>query len=127
MADLERLQDVAANVFVHHALVDYVVRLVFATRTPAEHGLTEVAGWLSYGASPRASLGMIAASRALALVRGRDFVIPQDVIDVAADVLRHRLVLSYDALADGVQVETILTRLLQAIPLPQVSPYAVAH
>lgn len=127
IADLKRLQDVAGNVFVHHALVDYVVRLVFATRTPAEHGLTEVASWLSYGASPRASLGMIAASRALALVRGRDFVIPQDVIDVAADVLRHRLVLSYDALADGVQVETILTRLLQAIPLPQVSPYAVAH
>ena len=60
--------------FVHHALVDYVVRLVFATRTPAEHGLTDVAGWLSYGASPRASLGIIAASRALALVRGRDFV-----------------------------------------------------
>ena len=123
IADLVRLQQVAANVFVHHALVDYVVRLVFATRTPAEHGLTEVAGWLSYGASPRASLGIIAASRALALVRGRDFVVPQDVIDVAPDVLRHRLVLSYDALADGIPVEVILGRLLQAIPLPQVSPY----
>src|SRR6476660_5558592 len=123
IADLVRLQQLAANVFVHHALVDYVVRLVFATRTPAEHGLTEVAGWLSYGASPRASLGIIAAARALALVRGRDFVVPQDVIDVAADVLRHRLVLSYDALADGVPVEMILGRLLQAIPLPQVSPY----
>jgi len=123
IAELARLQQVAANVFVHHALVDYVVRLVFATRTPAEHGLTEVAGWLSYGASPRASLGIIAAARALALVRGRDFVVPQDVIDVAADVLRHRLVLSYDALADGVPVEVILGRLLQAIPLPQVSPY----
>ncbi len=127
IAELARLQNVAANVFVHHALVDYVVRLVFATRTPADHGLTDVASWLSYGASPRASLGMIAAARALALVRGRDFVVPQDVIDVAADVLRHRLVLSYDALADGIQVETILTRLLQTIPLPQVSPYAVAH
>ena len=123
ISELARLQQVAANVFVHHALVDYVVRLVFATRTPAEHGLTDVAGWLSYGASPRASLGMIAAARALALVRGRDFVVPQDVIDVAADVLRHRLVLSYDALADGVPVEAVLTRLLQAIPLPQVSPY----
>ena len=123
ISELARLQRVAANVFVHHALVDYVVRLVFATRTPAEHGLTDVAGWLSYGASPRASLGMIAAARALALVRGRDFVVPQDVIDVAADVLRHRLVLSYDALADGVPVEAVLTRLLQAIPLPQVSPY----
>lgn len=123
IAELARLQDVASNVFVHHALVDYVVRLVFATRTPAEHGMADVAGWLSYGASPRATLGMIAAARALALVRGRDFVVPQDVVDVAADVLRHRLVLSYDALADGIQVEAILTRLLQAIPLPQVSPY----
>ncbi len=121
--ELVRLQQVASNVFVHHALVDYVIRLVFATRTPAEHGLTEVAGWLSYGASPRASLGIIAAARALALVRGRDFVVPQDVIDVSADVLRHRLVLSYDALADGIPVEVILGRLLQAIPLPQVSPY----
>ena len=127
VAELARLQSVAANVFVHHALVDYVVRLVFASRTPAEHGMADVASWLSYGASPRASLGMIAAARALALVRGRDFVVPQDVIDVAADVLRHRLVLSYDALADGVQVETILSRLLQTIPLPQVSPYAVAR
>ena len=127
VGELVRLQNAASNVFVHHALVDYVVRLVFASRTPGEHGMADVASWLSYGASPRASLGMIAAARALALVRGRDFVVPQDVIDVAADVLRHRLVLSYDALADGVQVETILSRLLQTIPLPQVSPYAVAR
>ena len=126
IAELARLQQVASNVFVHHALVDYVVRLVFASRTPGDHGLTEVAGWLSYGASPRASLGIIAGARALALVRGRDFVVPQDVIDVAPDVLRHRLVLSYDALADGISVEVILGRLLQAIPLPQVSPYTHA-
>jgi MoxR-like ATPase len=121
--ELSRLQAVAANVFVHHALVDYVVRLVYATRTPAEHGLTDVASWLSYGASPRASLGIIAAARALALVRGRDFVVPQDVVDVAPDVLRHRLVLSYDALADGIPVDDILTRILRVIPLPQVSPF----
>jgi MoxR-like ATPase len=123
IGELARLQQVASNVFVHHALVDYVVRLVYATRTPAEHGLADVAGWLSYGASPRASLGIIAGARALALVRGRDFVIPQDVVDVAPDVLRHRLVLSYDALADGVPIDTILGRLLQVIPLPHVSPY----
>ena len=121
--ELARLQQVAANVFVHHALVDYVVRLVYASRTPADHGLADVAGWLSYGASPRASLGIVAAARALALVRGRDFVIPQDVVDVAADVLRHRLVLSYDALADAVPIELILSKLLQAIPLPQISPF----
>jgi MoxR-like ATPase len=119
--ELIRLQEVAARVFVHHALVDYVVRLVLATRTPAEHGLSDVAGWVAYGASPRASLGIVAAARAMALVRGRDYVLPQDVIDVSADVLRHRLVLSYDALADGVPVEHIVTRVLQTVPLPQVS------
>ncbi|MGH3573852.1 MAG: AAA family ATPase [Pseudonocardiaceae bacterium] len=120
-AELIRLQEVAAQVFVHHALIDYVVRLVLATRTPAEHGLSDVAGWVAYGASPRASLGIVAAARALALIRGRDYVLPQDIVDVAADVLRHRLVLSYDALADGVPVEHIVTRVLQTVPLPQVS------
>ncbi|MEO7126391.1 MAG: MoxR family ATPase [Nakamurella sp.] len=123
IGELARLQGVASGVFVHHALIDYVVRLVFATRTPGEHGLTEVAGWLSYGASPRATLGIVGAARALALVRGRDFVVPQDVVDVVPDVLRHRLVLSYDALADGVAVEMVLNRFLQAIPLPQVTPH----
>ncbi len=119
--ELTRLQEVAAQVFVHHALVDYVVRLVVSTRVPAEHGLSDVAGWVAYGASPRATLGIVAAARALALIRGRDYVLPQDVVDVAADVLRHRLVLSYDALADGVPVEHIVTRVLQTVPLPQVS------
>jgi MoxR-like ATPase len=119
--ELIRLQEVAARVFVHHALVDYVVRLVLATRTPAEHGLSDVAGWVAYGASPRASLGIVAAARALALIRGRDYVLPQDVVDVAADVLRHRLVLSYDALADGVPVEHIVARVLQTVPLPHIS------
>jgi MoxR-like ATPase len=122
IGELARLQQAASGIFVHHALVVYVVRLVYATRTPAEHGLTEVAGWLSYGASPRATLGVVAAARALAMVRGRDFVVPQDVIDVAGDVLRHRLVLSYDALADGIAVDAVLDRFLQAIPLPQVTP-----
>ena len=120
-AELVRLQGVASQVFVHHALVDYVVRLVLTTRTPNDHGLSDVAGWVSYGASPRASLGIIAAARALALVRGRDYVLPQDVVDVVPDVLRHRLVLSYDALADGVPVDHIVTRVLQTVPLPQVS------
>jgi len=116
-----RLQNVAANVFVHHALIDYVVRVIHATRFPSELGLKDVAGWLSYGASPRATLGIIAAARALALVRGRDYVIPQDVVEVIPDVLRHRLVLSYDALADEVDADTVITRVLQTIGLPQVS------
>jgi MoxR-like ATPase len=121
-SDLLRLQKTASQVFVHHALVDYVVRLVVATRTPREHGMEDVATWVSYGASPRASLGLIAAARALALVRGRDYVLPQDVLDVTVDVLRHRLVLSYDALADGVPADHIVKRIVQTIPLPQVAP-----
>jgi MoxR-like ATPase len=84
--------------------------------------MEDVATWVSYGASPRASLGLIAASRALALVRGRDYVLPQDVLDVTADVLRHRLVLSYDALADGVPADHIVKRIVQTVPLPQVAP-----
>jgi MoxR-like ATPase len=129
-AELVRLQGVASRVFVHHALVDYVVRLVVATRAPGEHGLDDVAGWVAYGASPRASLGIVAAARALALVRGRDYVLPQDVMDVAPDVLRHRLVLSYDAVADAVPMDHILSRVLQTVPLPQVSSrpqYATAQ
>ncbi|TYP90534.1 MoxR-like ATPase [Blastococcus xanthinilyticus] len=120
--ELRRLQKTASQVFVHHALVDYVVRLVLATRAPRDHGMEDVASWVSYGASPRASLGLIAASRALALVRGRDYVLPQDVLDVTADVLRHRLVLSYDALADGVPADHIVKRIVQTVPLPQVAP-----
>jgi MoxR-like ATPase len=120
-AELSRLQTVATHVFVHHALVDYVVRLVVATRTPGEHGLADVAGWVAFGASPRATLGIVAGARALALIRGRDYVLPQDVLDVAPDVLRHRLVLSYDAVADQVPVDHIISRVLATVPLPQVT------
>ncbi len=84
--------------------------------------MTDVAQWISYGASPRASLGLIAAGRALALLRGRDYVLPQDVLDVAVDVLAHRMVLSYDAIADGVPAAHAVRRVLQTIPLPQVAP-----
>lgn len=119
--DLLRLQDLAANNFVHHALVDYVVRVITATRQPEQFGLGDVKNWIAFGASPRASLGIIAAARALALVRGRDYVIPQDVIEVIPDVLRHRLVLTYDALADEVSPETVINRILQTVALPQVN------
>ncbi|HZN78781.1 MAG TPA: MoxR family ATPase [Mycobacterium sp.] len=119
--DLLRLQDVASNTFVHHALVDYVVRVVTATRHPEKFGMPDAKAWIAYGASPRASLGIIAASRALALVRGRDYVIPQDVVEVIPDVLRHRLVLTYDALADEISPETVVNRILQTVALPQVN------
>jgi MoxR-like ATPase len=119
--DLVRLQGIAANSFVHHALVDYVVRVVFATRTPEQLGMNDVKSWIAFGASPRASLGIIAAARSLALVRGRDYVIPQDVVEVIPDVLRHRLVLTYDALADEISPEIVINRVLQTVALPQVN------
>jgi MoxR-like ATPase len=119
---LQRLQATANRVFVHHAIVDYVVRLVLATRNPQQYNLPDVAQWVSYGASPRASLGLVAAGRAMALMRGRDYVLPQDVLDVAIDVLAHRMVLSYDAIADGVPAAHAVRRILQAVPLPQVAP-----
>jgi MoxR-like ATPase len=120
--DLAALQRKADQVFVHNALVDYAVRVVLATRTPAEYGLTEVAGLVQYGASPRASLGIVRSSRALALLRGRDYALPADILDIAADVLRHRLVLSYDALADDVPADYIVTQVLKSVPMPTVAP-----
>lgn len=115
-----RLQKAASNVFVHHALIDYVVRVITATRTPEQFGLADVASWVTYGASPRATLGIVAASRALALLRGRDYVVPQDVVEIVPDVLRHRLVMSYDALADEITPDHAIARVLQTVALPQV-------
>ncbi|WP_018586661.1 AAA family ATPase [Salinispora arenicola] len=121
-ADLVALQRRADQVFVHNALVDYAVRLVLATRSPAEHGMPDVAQHIQYGASPRASLGLVRATRALALLRGRDYALPQDVQDIAPDILRHRLVLSYDALADDVPADHVVGRVMSTIPLPSVAP-----
>jgi MoxR-like ATPase len=121
-ARLLALQERARNVFVHHALAEYVVRLVLATRDPARFGLPEVAGQLAYGASPRATLGLVAAGRALALLRGRDYVLPADILEIAVDVLSHRLVLSFDAVADGVAPETVVRRIVDSVPLPVIAP-----
>ncbi|GLY24264.1 MoxR-like ATPase [Micromonospora sp. NBRC 101691] len=119
---LAALQGLARQVLVHHALAEYVVRLVAATRDPARFGLPDVAGQLAYGASPRATLGLVAAARAVALLRGRDYVLPADVREIAVDVLAHRLVLSFDAFADGVDVTALVRRLVDAVPLPQIAP-----
>ncbi|WP_422774275.1 AAA family ATPase [Plantactinospora sp. WMMC1484] len=120
--ELVGLQQKADRVFVHNALVDYAVRLVLATRAPAEHGMPDVAQLIQYGASPRASLGIVRATRALALMRGRDYALPQDVQDIAPDILRHRLVLSYDALADNIPADHVVDRVMSTIPLPTVAP-----
>ncbi|PZG02489.1 AAA family ATPase [Micromonospora deserti] len=121
-ARLVALQGLVRQVFVHHALAEYVVRLVLATRDPARFGVPEVAGQLAYGASPRATLGLVAAARALALLHGRDYVLPADVREIAVDVLTHRLVLSFDAVADGVDATALVRRLVDAVPLPQIAP-----
>jgi MoxR-like ATPase len=126
-ADLIALQHKSDQVFVHNALVDYAVRLVLSTRTPAEHGLADIAQLIQYGASPRASLGIVRATRALALLRGRDYALPQDMQDVAPDILRHRLVLSYDALADDIPADHIVNRVLAAVPQPTVAPRQSAN
>jgi MoxR-like ATPase len=119
---LMALQAKADAVFVHNALIDYAVRLVVATREPAAHGVPDVAPLIQYGASPRASLGIVRAARALALMRGRDYTLPQDLADIAPDVLRHRLVLSYDALADDIPADRIVQRILEVVSLPAVAP-----
>jgi MoxR-like ATPase len=116
------LQAAADAVYVDPGVVDYAVNVVFATREPADHGMSDLTGMIAYGASPRASLGLVAAGRALALLRGRDYALPQDVFDVAPDVLRHRLVLSYEALADGVDVNDVLIRVLSTVPAAPVAP-----
>jgi MoxR-like ATPase len=95
---------------------------VLATRAPASAGLVDLADLIQYGASPRASLGLVAGARALALLRGRGYALPQDVFDVAPDVLRHRLVLSYEALARNLTSDHLLARILGTVPAPRIAP-----
>ncbi|MER7441111.1 AAA family ATPase [Micromonospora avicenniae] len=119
---LRRMQRHAERVFVHHAVAEYVVRLILATRDPGRFGLTEIEPMLAYGASPRATLGLVAAARAQALLRGREYVLPDDVRELASDVLAHRLVLSFDAIADGVTAESVVRRLVEVVPPPRLAP-----
>ena len=116
------LQKQADEVIVDPAVVDYAVNLVTATRDPSSLGLGDIEEYIDYGASPRATIGLVRAGRAMALLRGRDYAVPQDVFDIAADVLRHRLVLSYEALAAEVTVEDLVNRILSSVPAPRISP-----
>ena len=102
------------------ALNQYAVRLATATRAPGKHGMPEIAHYITYGASPRASINLILTARALAFVRGRNYALPQDVIDMARDVIRHRLVLSFEALSDNVTSDAILSTVLGRVPVPVV-------
>lgn len=120
--ELVRLQEAADDVFVDRAVVDYAVNLATATREPTIFGLGDLDELISHGASPRASLGLVAAGRAMALLRGRSYVLPQDVFDVAPEVLRHRLILSYEALARDLVPDQIVARVLSTVPAPRISP-----
>ncbi len=118
--ELIELQQAADETYVDPALIEYAVQLVNATREPHLVGLGHLAPYMTHGASPRASINLILTAKALAFVRGRSYALPQDVRDLALDVLRHRLVLSYEALADGVRPDDLLSQILATVPLPEV-------
>jgi MoxR-like ATPase len=114
------LQQQADRVYVDPALIEYAVRMVTATRQPKDFGLKEIEPYIMFGASPRASINLILTARALAFVRGRAYALPQDVLDMALDVLRHRVVLTYEALSDNVTSDMLLQKILDRIPIPVV-------
>jgi len=112
------LQRETDKVFVDPVLMEYVVRLVTATRSPKDYGVQDIAKYITYGASPRASINIVLTARALAFMRGRSYVLAQDISDIAVDVLRHRIVLSYEALSDDVTSDTLIAKVMERIPVP---------
>ncbi len=119
-ADLAALQRATRDIYVDQAVVEYAVTLATATRHPSRHRLDHLAPFVEFGASPRGSINLIHSARALALMRGRRYALPQDVQEIAKDVLRHRLVISYQGLVEGITADTILTSILATIPVPQI-------
>jgi MoxR-like ATPase len=124
---LLELQAEADSVFVDPALMEYAVRLATATRAPRAHGLPDLERYITYGASPRASINLILTARALAYVRGRSFALPQDVVDMVRDVMRHRLVLSFEALSDNLSPDDVLSAILERVPVPNVPMREASH
>jgi len=118
--DLVSLQAEVDKVYVDPALIEYSVRMVTATRDPKLVGLQDIEHYIMFGASPRASINLILTAKALAFVRGRNYALPQDVLDMAFDVIRHRLVLSYEALSDNVTADDLLKKIFDSIPIPVV-------
>jgi len=117
-AQLIDLRREAEKVYVDPSLIEYSVRLATATREPDKFGIPDIDKYIMYGASPRASINMIITARSLAFVRGRSYVVPQDVVDMALDVMRHRLVLSYEAMSEDINSDMIIQRILDKIPVP---------
>ena len=126
-AELLGLQQAADRVYVDPALMEYAVNLVTATRKPQDYGLKDLQHYILFGASPRASINLILTARALAFVRGRSYALPQEVLDMAFDVMRHRLVLSYEALSDNVTSDDLLEQILDRIPTPVVPLHEHSH
>jgi MoxR-like ATPase len=119
LVDLERYAEAARSVLVDRDVIGYAVALADATRHPGNYGLHELEGQIEYGASPRGPIGLAAAARVLALLRGRGHVVGDDVRDLASDILRHRLVLSYHALSDGLGPDDVIEQVLVAVPEPR--------
>jgi MoxR-like ATPase len=117
---LHAYQQLAANLYVDRAVAEYAIALTNSTRQPAKYGMAQHAPHIAFGSSPRGSINLVHAGRALALLRGRRYVLPADVYDLAKDVLRHRIVLTYQALADGVTSDMILDSALRAVPQPRI-------
>jgi MoxR-like ATPase len=115
---LHALQQECRRIYVDPSLMQYAVKIVSATRRPAKYDLAELAPYLTYGASPRATIGLIEGARALAMLRGRVYALPEDMVDLVPDVLRHRLVPSYEALAEGLSADDLVQRVLKKIPVP---------
>jgi MoxR-like ATPase len=113
-----QLQRQSEEIFVHNLVAEYIVRLVLATRTPAEFNLPDLTSVIQIGCSPRATLGLVAAARALALIHGRDYVLPTDVQSVAKDVMAHRIVLGFDAVADNIAPAQVIERIVAMVPPP---------
>jgi MoxR-like ATPase len=126
LEDLERYSAAAQSVFVDRRVIGYAVALADATRNPADYGLDDLVPYIAYGASPRGPIGLVQAARALAMLRGRSHVAIADIRDLALDILRHRIVLSYDGLSEGVVVDELLERVLGAVPRPESEPHAEA-
>jgi MoxR-like ATPase len=115
---LAALQSECRKVYADPVFLQYAVKVVSATRRCERYGLAELARYITFGASPRATIWLIEGARALAFLRGRDYVLPADVADLVPDVLRHRLVLSYEALSDGQTADALIARVMQAVALP---------
>ena len=124
MEQLAALQRECRQVYVDPSLVQYAVKLVTATRAPAEVGLKDLAPMITFGASPRATIGLIEGAKALAMMRGRTYALPEDMSDLVPDVLRHRLVLSYEALSEGLAADQVVLRIMAKVPQP---PKPLAH